>query len=67
MAIASIKTKAKNLLQKRRKVDEAKVRFDRKRDNYRRLKNDLLIRHLSNVAADNPIERKEVSAGKKKS
>jgi hypothetical protein len=55
------------LLQKRRNVHEAKVRFDRKRDNYRRLKNILLIRHLSNVAAGNPIERKEVFAGKKKS
>jgi hypothetical protein len=55
------------LLQKRGNVDEAKVRFDRKRDNYRRLKNTLLIRHLSNVAAGNPIERKEVFAGKKKS
>jgi len=31
------------------------------------LESDLLIRHLSKVAAGNPIERKEVFAGKKRS
>lgn len=60
-------TKANSPQQKRRKVIEVKVKFNRKRENYRHLKNELLIRRLRNVTAGNPIERMEVPSGTKKS